>query len=231
MNIITNLPPKKDILYCADFLDISKTIPDESIDLIVTDPPYKCISGGKPHLKTQPSGILSKNDGKIFVHNEIQPEDYLSEFYRILKPNTHFYIMTNTLNIKRFLNLAEQVGFKLHNILIWKKNNATPNRWYMKNCEYILFFRKGKAKQINNPGTKQVLEIDNIKGKKLHETEKPVQLMQVLVENSSQAGDLVLDPFMGSGSTGVACKNTNRHFCGIEIDKKYFNIAKNRIES
>jgi len=138
--------------------------------------------------------------------------------------------MTNTLNIKHFLNFSEQIGFKLHNILIWKKNNVTPNRWYMKNCEYILFFRKGKAKQINNPGTKQVLEVNNIKGKKLHETEKPVELMQIMIENSSQIGDLVLDPFMGSGSTGVACKNCNRRFLGVEIDNKYYEIAKSRIE-
>ena len=197
----------------------------------MTDPPYKCISGGKPHLKNQPSGILAKNDGKIFEHNHISPSEYISEFYRVLKPNTHCYIMTNTLNIQSFLNIATKVGFKLHNILIWKKNNATPNRWYMKNCEYILFLRKGKAKSINNPGTKQVLEVNNIIGNKLHETEKPVELMSIMVENSSNVGDLVLDPFMGSGSTGVACKNANRKFFGIEIDEKYFNIAKSRIEN
>lgn len=217
-------------LHNDDCLAVMKDIPDKSIDLLITDPPYRCISGGKPHLKSQPSGILSKNDGKIFEHNEINPADYLPEFYRVLKDDTHFYIMTNTINIQSFLITAKNVGFKLHNILIWKKNNATPNRWYMKNCEYILFFRKGKAKTINNVGTKQVLEVDNIIGNKTHPTEKPVELMQTFVENSSNAGDVVLDPFMGSGSTGVACANTGRDFIGIELDKNYYKIASDRIK-
>ena len=138
--------------------------------------------------------------------------------------------MTNNLNIEEFLTTGREVGFQLHNIVIWKKNNATPNRWYMKNCEYILFFRKGKAKKINNPGTKQILEIDNIIGNKVHPTEKPVKLMEILVENSSNEGDLVLDCFMGSGSTGVACKNLNREFIGMELDEEYFKIACERIE-
>lgn len=216
-------------IHNGNCLDIMKNIPDKSVDLLITDPPYRCISGGRPHLKNQPSGILSKNDGKIFEHNEIEPREYLSEFYRILKDDTHFYIMTNTINIQLFMEIAQEVGFKLHNILIWKKNNATPNRWYMKNCEYILFFRKGKAKTINNVGTKQVLEINNIIGNKTHPTEKPVELMQIFVENSSNVGDIVFDPFMGSGSTGVASINAGRNFIGAEIDENYYKIAKDRI--
>lgn len=218
-------------IFNSDCLKVMKNIPDNSVDLIVTDPPYRCISGGKPHLKNQPSGMLSKNDGKIFTFNEIEPIEYFPEFYRILKGNTHFYIMTNTINIQTFLEAAAKVGFKLHNILIWKKNNATPNRWYMKNCEYILFFRKGKAKAINNPGTKQVMEVDNIIGNKTHPTEKPIQLMQILIENSSKEGDTILDPFMGSGATGIACTNTNRDFIGIEIDEEYYKEAACRLKS
>ena len=218
-------------LLNGDCLELIKKIPDNSVDLIVTDPPYKCISGGKPHLKNQPSGILSKNDGKIFEHNNILAEDYFGELYRVLKEDTHCYIMTNTLNIENFLTTARDVGFGLHNILIWKKNNATPNRWYMKNCEYILFFRKGKAKTINNVGTKQVIEVDNIIGNKVHPTEKPTELMKILIENSSNEGDIVLDPFMGSGSTGIAALNSSRNFIGFELDEEYFGIAKERIEN
>ena len=218
-------------LLNGDCLELIKKIPDNSVDLIVTDPPYKCISGGKPHLKNQPSGILSKNDGKIFKHNNILAEDYFGELYRVLKEDTHCYIMTNTLNIENFLTTARDVGFGLHNILIWKKNNATPNRWYMKNCEYILFFRKGKAKTINNVGTKQVIEVDNIIGNKVHPTEKPTELMKILIENSSNEGDIVLDPFMGSGSTGIAALNSSRNFIGFELDEEYFGIAKERIEN
>ncbi len=72
--------------------------------------------------------------------------------------------------------------------------------------------------------------MDNILRNKEHPTEKPIELMKLYIENSSNENDTVLDPFMGSGSTGVACKNTNRNFIGIELDENYFNIAKKRIE-
>ena len=105
----------------------------------------------------------------------------------------------------------------------------------MSQFEYILFFRKGKGKKINNCGTADILNVPNKKtkdenGKNLHDTEKPVELMKILVENSSQENEIVLDPFMGIGSTGMACKELRRHFLGIEIDEKYFNIAKERID-
>lgn len=99
----------------------------------------------------------------------------------------------------------------------------------MKNCEYVLFLRKGKAKYINNISSKTVHKFNNIKGSKLHPTEKPIDLLEFYISNSSQEDDIVLDPFMGSGSTGVACKNLSRQFIGIEIDEKYFKIANKRI--
>ena len=85
--------------------------------------------------------------------------------------------------------------------------------------------RKGKAKYINNLGTKNILKIPNIMGTKVHPTEKPVELMKILIENSSNENDIILDPFMGSGATGVACLES----VGCEIDKKYYEIAKHRI--
>lgn len=217
-------------IYNDDCKNIFPLIKNNSIDLIVTDPPYKCISGGKPHLKEQPSGILSKNDGKIFAENDIEPEEWFPEIYRVLKDGSHCYVMTNVLNLEHYLTLAKQTGFKLHNLLIWEKNNCTPNRWYMKNCEYVLFLRKGRAKRINNVGSKTVHQFSNITGNKQHPTEKPVNLMEYYISNSSNEGDIIFDPFMGSGSTGVAAKNLNRDFIGIELDKNYFEIAQSRIE-
>ena len=93
----------------------------------------------------------------------------------------------------------------------------------------IVFCRKGKAIKINNCGTKSVLEVPNPKNKK-HPTEKPVELMKILIENSSNTGDVILDPFMGSGSTCVAAVNTNRHYIGFELDEKYFQIACDRLD-
>lgn len=89
--------------------------------------------------------------------------------------------------------------------------------------------RKGKAKKINNLGTKNILRVPNIIRNKKHPTEKPAELMQILIENSSREGEIVLDPFMGVGGVGVACMKSGRDFIGIEIDKKYFDIAIDQI--
>ena len=219
-------------LRCGDAREVLRSMPDESIDLIVTDPPYKTISGGtnskwKSGWKVS---VLYKNDGKIFDKNNIEFEEWLPDVYRVLKPNSHFYCMTNVINMKKLMIECEKVGFILHNILVWEKNTATANRWYMKNCEFTLFFRKGKAKTINVPSSKQVHQFDNIVGTKLHPTQKPVELMKLYVKNSSNPNDVVLDPFMGCGSTGIACKQLNRNFIGIEEDSNFFDVAKKLLE-
>ena len=195
----------------------------------MSDPPYRVISGGKPHKKGQPSGMLSKNDGKIFKYNDIKPETWIPEAYRVLKEGSQCYIMINVLNMENYLRICREAGFGLHNILSWRKLNVTPSRWYMKNCEFTLFLRKGKAKSINNKGSKMIHTFQNIIGNKKHPTEKPVKLMKYYISNISEVGDTVLDMFMGVGSTGVASKELERNFIGIEIDKQYYDIANERL--
>ncbi len=167
--------------------------------------------------------------GKLFKHNDIKFEEWLPEVYRVLKQDTHCYIMINPRNLCELQTEAEKVGFKFQQIIIWNKNNSTPNRYYLNSYEMILMLIKGKARNINNMGTKNILQIPNIIGNKVHPTEKPVELMEILIDNSSNESDIVLDPFMGSGSTGIACQNLNRKFIGIELDEKYYNIACNRL--
>ena len=231
-------------LYNDDCLKVLKDIPDESIDLVCTDCPYHIVQGGcTSGLAGNLSGVLNYDyltgtdntgftrQGKLFKYNNIEFEEWLPEIYRVLKQDTHCYIMINARNLAELQTKAEKVGFKFQNILIWFKNNAIPNRYYLNAYEMILMLRKGKAKNINNLSTKNVLQINNIIGHKKHPTEKPVGLMKILIENSTVGGDLVLDPFMGSGSTGVACKELDRDFIGIEIDEKYYKIAEARINN
>lgn len=206
-----------------------KSMGAECIDLVVTDPPYKVISGGKPHKKGQPSGMLSKNDGKIFRYNNVNPEIWIPEVYRILKNGSHCYIMTNTINMEKYLKICRETGFGLHNILCWEKNNVTPSRWYMKNCEFTLFLRKGRAKTINNVGSKMIHKFDNIIGNKTHPCEKPIELMKFYILNSSNEGDIVFDPFCGTASVLVAAEELKRQYLGCEIDKEYFNISIERL--
>lgn len=221
-------------LYCGDCLDIMANIPSGSIDLIVTDPPYKTTARGSAGNS---GGMLQKEinkKGKVFEHNNIDVKDYAPEFYRVLKEGTHCYVMTNHKNLINMLNVFTDCGFHFVKSLIWDKGNKIMGTFYMSQFEYILFFRKGKAKNINNCGTSDIISVPNKKtkdrdGNNIHDTEKPVRLMEILIENSSKEGDLVLDNFIGSGSTGVAAVNTNRRFIGIELDEQYFKIAENRI--
>lgn len=167
--------------------------------------------------------------GKLFKHNDIKFSEWLPEVYRILKPNTHCYVMINARNLKELQQDAEDAGFIYQQILVWDKGNNVPNKYYMNSYELVLMLRKGRAKNINNMGTSNILRIPNILKVKKHPTEKPPELMKVMIENSSQEGDTVLDPFMGVGGTGVACKECNRNFIGIEIDEKYYTIAAERL--
>lgn len=171
--------------------------------------------------------------GMVFTHNNVNISEYLKEFFRLLKEGSHCYVMTNHVNLQEMLNAFTDAGFHFIKSLIWDKGNKIMGQYYMSCFEYILFFRKGKGIKINNCGTPDILSIPNKKtkigGKNIHDTEKPVELMKILIENSSKEGDTVLDPFMGSGSTGIACKQTNRKFIGIEIDEQYFKIAEERI--
>ena len=221
-------------LYNMDCMEGMKLIPNNSIDLVVTDPPYKTTSRGNAGNS---GGMLQKKinmKGQVFKHNYISPSDYLPEFYRVLKDGSHFYIMSNHVNLIELLNESTNCGFHFIKSIIWDKRNKIMGQFYMSQYEYVLFFRKGKGVMINNCGTPDILSIPNKKtkdenGKNLHDTEKPVGLMKILIGNSSKENDIVLEPFAGICSTLIACKELDRNFIGFEIDKHYYDIAQKRI--
>lgn len=231
-----------------DCLNVLKDIPDNSIDLVCTDCPYKIISGGcttgtygnlrgcgRCAKKWETAGQLDANyenvkSGKMFDNNDIRFEQWLPEIYRVLKDNTYCYIMVNGRNLAELQKQAEKVGFVYQNLLVWEKGNATPNKFYLNACEFILMLRKGGERWINNMGSKTILRVPNIIGDKCHPTEKPVSLMEILIANSTNENDLVLEPFAGGGATCIAAKNLKRRFIGIEIDEEYAKIAQDRLE-
>ena len=223
-------------LINGNAIEFMKTLESESVDLIVTDPPYKVTARGNAGNS---GGMMKKKlsmQGKIFKHNDIKPIEYIPEFYRLLKDGSHCYIMTNHVNLQEMINVATECGFKFIKSLIWNKGNKIMGQYYMSQFEYILFFRKGKGKKINKCGTADILNVPNKKtkdenGKNIHDTEKPIELMKILVENSSQEGEIILDPFVGVGATAIACKELNRQYIGIELDEHYYNIAVNRVNN
>ncbi len=257
-----------------DCLKVLSQMPEESVDLVVSDIPYKIIAGGvriiykdderggvlnkRDYSKTDPQGVLGRGriivetddnpigrkwlkkgtnnipsavkDGKMFEYNEIEFSEWLPLVYKVLKKGTHCYLMINGRNLAELTKQAEKVGFIWQQLLVWKKGNATPNKYYMNACEYILMLSKRPARNIDNMGRKNVIEVSNIIGNKTHPTEKPVALLKVLIEASSNKGDLVLDMFCGTGSTLVAAKELGRNYIGVDIDAGYCEIAKERLE-
>ena len=215
----------------------------DTVDMIFTDPPYRVTSRGNAGNS---GGMLQKKinkAGRVFEHNNIEIEVYLPKFYKVLKETGHCYIMTNHKNLTHFLKVIDEwkdpdtnEGFHFIKSLIWDKGNKIMGQFYMNQFEYILFLRKGAGKKINNCGASDLISVPNKKtkdetGKNIHDTEKPVDLCKILIENSSNPNEIVFDPFMGVGSCGIAAKQLGRKFIGIELDSNYYEIAKARIEN
>lgn len=244
-------------LRLGDTREIIKEYPDEFFDCVVSDIPYEISTGGCAikERANEYGGILNRrlytedrlknkwlkqddiNDnatlirkGKFF-ENIPKFNEWLPDIYRVLKPQTHCYLMINSRNLKELQIEAEKVGFKFCNLLVWVKNNQTPHKFYMSRTEFILMLRKGRERYINNLGESNVFTYPNRQGDKYHPNEKSVDLMKDLIKNSTNENDIVLDPFMGSGTTLVAAKELNRKYVGIEIEQKYYDIAKKRLKN
>ncbi len=173
-----------------------------------------------------PSAVKS---WKMFANNDIKFSERLPDMFRVLKEWTHCYLMINSRNLKELQTEAEKVGFKLQNILIWDKGNVTPNKWYMQWAEFILMLRKWPAKPINDMWTSNIIRVPNIIWKKRHPTEKPTRLIAVMLKNSTNEWDIVLDPFCWAWWCMVAAKHYKRKFIGIDIDETYTKITEERL--
>ena len=198
------------------------------VDCIVTDLPYRLESGG--NTTGEMGGKFAKsiydNSGNM-VDCNIEFSEAMPLLAQVLQEG-HAYFMVNNRYVAEVQNEAMAAGFRFHNWLVWDKSTGTPNRWYMKNCEFILFVFRGKAKYINDCGSRQLIMCPNVIDGE-HETEKPVPLMSYYIENSTKPGETVLDPFMGSGTTGVAALQRGRKFIGIESNPAHFTTAERRI--
>lgn len=236
-------------LLQGDCLELLKNIKDNSVDLVVIDPPYEFGTGGafgakkrkyhkeytsldKASTPLDKRKIKSRNE-TMFVSKGFD-FTILDELIRVMK-KTNIYVWCSKLQVSKLLNYFEDRGCNI-DILTWHKTNPTPtcNNTYLSDTEYCIFARENGVKVNGTYHTKRKYYVSpaNVEDKKLykHPTIKPLNIIENLIINSSNEGDVVLDCFMGSGTTGVACRKLNRDFIGIEIDSEYFKIAKNRIE-
>jgi len=184
-------------------------------------------------------------------------KEWIAEAWRVLKSNGSLYVSCTYHNIGEIIVIAKNIGFKQNNIITWYKTNAMPNitkRTFTHSTEYVCWFVKGKkwkfnyeeSKKLNPHRTKDgkprqmrdFMELPLVQGKErikgengraIHPTQKPEKLIEIIIIASSDIGDIVLDPFFGTGTTGVVAQKLGRKWIGIEINERYIKVAEKRI--
>lgn len=204
-------------LWQGDCLELMRDIPDGTVDAVVTDPPY-----GVGY-----SGRWNSDWKAIHNDNSLDWLDYLnSTIYRVLAENAIYISFYGWPHADTFLTSWKAAQFKPVSHLVWKKNQIGLGYWTRGQHEQAYVLVKGKPKRPDKAAS-DVLGWTRVR-KPEHPTQKPLDAMLPLM-TFTQLGDLILDPFMGSGTTGVACVKTGRRFIGIEKEPQYFEIAKKRI--
>lgn len=215
-----------------DCLEFMKQVPDNYFDCIFSDVLYLISKGGSKKVKGAMSWNYKeeKSNGKIFKHNDITEQEYIEPMYRILKDGGHIYIMTNNRHLANIQKEMEKHGFIINNILVMIKENTVVNQHYMKNCEFTIFARKGKSKGLKDFSINSAIQVSKKDEGIYHDSQKPIEYVKKLIWNSTQDNGKVFDPFMGSGTTAIACKSLGLNFVGCELDPKYVAIANKRLE-
>jgi len=223
-----------DVGDCVEWL---RGLPDESVDLVITDPAYQSL---EKHRATGTTTRLIADWFPIFPNARFA--ELFTELWRVLRWNTHCYIICDQETMFHVKPIGESAGFRFWKPLIWDKQKMGMGYHYRATYEVILFFEKGK-RNLHNLGIKDVLSFPRVAGGQFVEnwrerrkekgvaypTEKPVGLLEVLVGQSSDDGDIVIDPFIGSGSTGEAVLRCRRRFAGCDITDRAAALARARL--
>lgn len=232
---------KKLTLINGDCFSALKRIPDHSVDLILTDPPYNIAQYSTGNLKFDWRSDIN-NDLAEWDLEPLKPELLLDEFKRILTPKGNIFIFCSYNMIGEYHKVFDP-AFDTFQFMVWHKTNPVPNfrkSSFLNSCELIVScWNKGHTwnftnqKEMHNfieSGVCMGNEREKDKnGKNLHPTQKPVKILERIIEIASNEGDVVLDCFNGVGSTGEAALKLNRKYIGVEIDKTYFDATKKRL--
>lgn len=218
---------------CCDCLDGLRGVPDHSVDLIVTDPPY-FLSMGHAGSKTNAQSV-QLNSNRAFNDLAICTPFYrqlFEEFARVLKETGSFYFFTDWRGYAYYFPMIN-AALPVRNLIVWDKKSG-PGSFYSFAHELIIFgtYRsKTKAGVGSNVWREAAFSSGarSTDGEKVHPTQKPVALLTRMIEDSTEPGAVVLDTFMGSGTTAVACLKSGRQFIGFELDGQYHAIAQQRI--
>lgn len=210
-------------LMQGDCLERMKEIPDGSVDMILTDPPYGMdLTPQRKNGKFK--GVKIKNDDNLTWTNI-----FFDECFRVTPKNSVSMFFCNHHCVSEFIYSAKQAGYDIKNLVVWDKGQFGMGGNWRPIHELILICSKGRFVTKSN-NLKTIIKFKKVHHTKaMHPTEKPIDILEHLISEPDYNPKTILDPFMGSGSTGVAAKNLNRKFIGIELDEGYFNVAKQRI--
>ena len=222
----------------GDSKDIIKKIPDAAIDFILTDPPYNIGMHSTGNIPL-PGRTPMNNDVAQWDHVDFNPEEWVDDFIRILKPTGNLFIFTSYNQIGRWHQALDH-RFDTTNFMVWHKTNPAPKIFkagFLNSCELIFtcwnkqhtwhfISQKEMHNFIESPICMRPERLNNPK----HPAQKPVSILRKMIAIASNEGDIVFDPFMGVGSTGVAALELNRRFIGVELDADYFKAARERLE-
>ena len=208
-------------IYNVDCFDAMQELEDCSIDAVITDPPY-CV------------GISSNGVKSTFTDMSIIKPFYRElyrECARLLKPNGFCYVFTDW---RTYPLIAEVVPryMKHRNMIVWDKASLTASSWYMFSHELIVFSVNGKGTRKFRTNHHDVIRVPRVpEVHRIHLAQKPQALIMQLIEDSTDPGELILDPFSGSGTTAVCCRELDRNFIAFELDEKYYADSVKRLES
>lgn len=209
------------------------------VDHIITDPPYNISQDNNFHTMKNPRrGVDFGN----WDRGAFDLYSWIPQYTKLLNANGSMIIFCSYRFISHIIEVLESdmTNMVVKDVLVWQKTNPMPrniNRRYVQDMEFAIWSVKKKSKWVfnkpdNQPYLRACFKYPLVSGKEKtkHPTQKSLKLMEEIISIHTNENDVILDPFMGSGSTGVACKNTNRNFIGIELDKNYFEIAKGRLK-
>ena len=221
-------------LLQGDCLELMKGVPDKSVDAVITDPPYNI--SRKNNFKTMGRAGIDFGEWD----KDFDLTSWIDSIGSKVKAGGSIVIFNDWKNMSYIVESLEENEFEVKDLLRWKKTNAMPrnrDRRFITDYEVAVWAVKKGAKWTFNR-LSETYEIPEVVGSLTpmsekvdggHATQKPIYVMEWAIVRLTKEGAVILDPFMGSGTTGVACKNLNRNFIGMELDENYFNIAKKRI--
>lgn len=224
-------------VLCADSKEILKRIPDNSIDFILTDPPYNLGQHSTGNIPL-PGRSAMNNDVAEWDMVDLNPEDWAEDFIRILKPTGNLFIFTSYNQLGRWYNCLDH-RFDTSNFMVWHKTNPAPKIFkagFLNSCEMIFTCWNKKhtwnfisQKEMHNFIKSPICMRPERLGNPKHPAQKPVAILKKMIEIATNKNDIIFDPFMGVGSTGVAAIELERRFIGIELNEEYFDAANDRI--